>query len=158
MAGNKEKYALDNYKLVCKCLDELEVVYKKDDEKLEASFLFKDDEGKNYVPFFSINPDQQLIVLNVYPDFVISHENILPVAIAISQINYGLFDGSFDLNVASGDIAFKLTTNFWDSLLSTEVVKQMLMVGLDGAREFFPTIKKISDNELDVDEFLYSDD
>ena len=44
MAGNKEKYALDNYKLVCKCLDELEVVYKKDDEKLEASFLFKDDE------------------------------------------------------------------------------------------------------------------
>ena len=158
MADNKEKYAFENYKLVCKVLDELEINYKKDDERLSASFLYQDVDGEKYIPDFYINARQQLIVLNVYPEFKIRDDNILPVAIAVCQINYGVVDGYFDLNVAEGDIAFKMTSNFWDSLLSGEVIKQMLMVGINTAKDWFATIKKISDGELDVNVFLFSED
>ena len=157
MADNKEKYAKENYQLICKALDEVELKYDKDDEKLRVRFILEDN-GNRFVPEFHISPSQQLIVLNIYPEFKIEEENMLPVAISVCQINYGLFDGYFDLNVAEGDIAYKMTTNFWESLLSTEVIKQMLVVGFNTAKDWFATIKKISDGELDVNEFLFSDD
>ena len=154
MADNLRKAALDNFKLICKALDEIEYQYDTDLDNLRIKFGYiTEEEDRLFVNFF-IKEDQQLITLYICPDYDIQRNKRLDVAIATSVMNYDLYDGSFDLNIETGKIMFRMTTNFWDSLLSTEVIKQMLTVGVDLTESRYKVLRDINDGRLNIKDFL----
>ncbi|MBO4668150.1 MAG: YbjN domain-containing protein [Bacilli bacterium] len=154
MADNLKKSALENYKLICNALDEIEFDYETDEENLKVRFgyITEDEERLHFV--FSIKQNQQLITLYIYPEYDVKKEKTLDIAIATSVINYALIDGSFDFDTESCDLMFRMTTNFWDSLLSTEVVKQMIFAGAAITEQDFKILSEINDGSQSLKEFL----
>ena len=154
MADNLRKPALDNYALICQCLDELEIKYEKEEDKLSVHFPFMSEQKEVIYVGFYVRESQQLISLNIFPDYKVNQSKIIEMAIATSQFNYFLYDGSLDLNVGTGEMLFRMTSNFWDSLLSVEVIKQMLVVGINSASEKFSILKKLNNDEVKLDDIF----
>lgn len=117
--------AKEIYGILCSFLDNDDWKYTKHEEDLVITmsargddlpieFVVKVDSGRSLVSLFSRLP------------FKAPSDKIVETAVAIAMTNYGLVDGSFDLDMKEGGIVFRMTTSYLDSLISEEVFKYMI--------------------------------
>lgn len=122
MADKKE--ARNVYECVAQMLDEKQYKYKRDDENLEIRIVLR---GEDIPMDFSLKIDSErdLVIFSSILPFKIKGESLVAAAVAVCNINYYLADGSFDLDVRDGELSFKLTSSYKDSLLSKESLTYM---------------------------------
>ena len=73
-----------------------------------------------------LRTDKQIVsVLSAMP-FKITPEKRSDAAFAVIAANHGLIDGSFDLNMQSGERYFRLTSAFMGTVLTEEQVGYMI--------------------------------
>lgn len=74
-----------------------------------------------------VDADRMLVILMSPIEFDVPENRRVDVALAVSAINNSLACGSFDYNFLSGEIIFRLTTSYRDSLISKSLFEYMIL-------------------------------
>lgn len=104
-----------------------------------------------------LRTDRQIVsVLSVMP-FRISAEHLNDAAIAVTAANHGLIDGSFDLNMQTGEIRFRLTSCFIGTVLSEELYAYLMYVSAETIDRYNDRFRDLNDGSLDLEGFQAAD-
>lgn len=104
-----------------------------------------------------IRADRQIVsVLSPMP-FRMDPARRPDAAFAVIAANHGLIDGSFDLNMETGEIVFRLTTAFMQSTLSEELFSYLMFVSAETIDRFNDRFSDLNTGKLDLAGFLAAD-
>jgi hypothetical protein len=153
MADEKNvKSAYEVYQTLCTMLDDLNLKYSRDDESfaIQVGIQGEDFPVRMHI---RVNPGKSLIsVLSQLP-FSVPEDKRIEMSVAVSMANYLLVDGSFDYNIGEGDILFRLTSSYLDSLIGKELLQYMLMVSYKTIDNFNDKFFMLMKEKMTLDEF-----
>ena len=143
------------YEAVCAMLDARGWHYEKVEEKLMVRF---DATGQDLPMTFIIRIDAErmLVVLTSLLPGPFPQALRDVGAIATSQINYKLADGSFDYDMRDGTVYFRLTSSYRSSLISQTALEYMFECTLFTVELYNDKLFMLSKGLIDLDKFLKS--
>lgn len=104
-----------------------------------------------------LRTDRQIVsVLSVMP-FRIDEARRNDAAIAVTAANHGLIDGSFDLNMQTGEIRFRLTSCFIGTVLSEALYAYLMYVSAETIDRYNDRFRDLNEGKLDLEGFLAAD-
>lgn len=128
MANDKElfqaKYA---YTTLCDTLDAMKWKYERNDDNLSINCGATGDDLPIDIRV-TVDPDKQLCTLLSQLPFKVAEEDRVLGAVAVCAANYNMVDGSFDYNINSGSIIFRMTSSIRESLIGKELFEYMIIV------------------------------
>lgn len=149
----KLKKALSIYNGMCDVLTASGLRYEKHEEDLVITF----NAVGNDIPMrfiLNVDADRELIrVLSPIPA-TFEGDKRLEGAIATSQINFYLADGSFDFDYENGKVYFRMTSSYIDSLISKEVILYMVACAGQVVDEYNDKLLMLSKGLLPIEEFF----
>lgn len=154
MATDKEiRQAQNVYKAACDVLDDMGWTYNKDESILE---IYTGAAGDDYPISIRIcvEPEKNLVTLLSEIEMGSDKDSLVPVSIAVSLINNRLVDGSFDYNILTGQMFFRITSSYKNSLLSKEVIDYMVYIACHTVDEYDGKLISLSKGEMTFDEFV----
>ena len=105
-----------------------------------------------------LRTDRQIVsVLSPMP-FRISEARMQDAALAVTAANHGLIDGSFDLNMKTGEIRFRLTSCFIGTVLSEELFAYLMFVSAETIDRYNDRFSDLNEGRLDLAGFLAADE
>lgn len=131
------KQALEMYNTLKLALNEMEYRYTEDVEKLRIRLTIYGED----IPIdllIMIDADRKLIRLMSSLPFKMSEDKRVEGSLLTNHVNYLLADGSFDYDMRDGEILFRLTASYRESLISTALLRYMINVSCS-------TIDKVND-------------
>ncbi|MCM1439109.1 MAG: YbjN domain-containing protein [Roseburia sp.] len=143
------KFAKKNFKTLCKTLDQNKWKYEKD----KKNFKINIDPDFNDVDFnVRISFNTGLEIISVYiPVSTAPRDRREIAAIAVSVANYDFIAGSFDYNCMSGNIIFRMTSTYADSLLSAKVFEYLLNQSCKIVKNYRSKIREACEKNLSED-------
>lgn len=154
MADAKEmKQAEAVFATLCEMLDKEEWTYDKDEENLKIDTGVKgDDLG---IPLkFHVLPGRAAISLYSPVPIDIPEERRVMLGIAVSLVNDTTVHGNFDYDMSDGNLGFRFTLNYRDSILGIEALRYMLFVSCGTIDEYNDKFEKIASTDMDLDEVI----
>lgn len=124
---NNEKYlkqAQTVYETLCRTFDSRGWAYKKDTENWSITCQAR---GEDLPMDFIIRVDVNSMMIrlaSVLP-FTVPEDKRTEIAVAVSMINSVLIDGSFDYDIRSGNMFFRMTNSFLESLVGNDLIGYM---------------------------------
>ena len=113
MADAKQAKAKKVYKDMVRALKAKNWHFIEKEEKLMiVSKYTGDDLPVNFA--ISIDADKEVIQYLSPLTFKIDKAKRVDAAVAVCVANYGLVNGSFDMDISDGEIRYRLTTSFCD--------------------------------------------
>lgn len=104
-----------------------------------------------------LRTDRQIVsVLSVMP-FRIDEARRNEAAIAVTAANHGLIDGSFDLNMQTGEIRFRLTSCFIGTVLSEALYAYLMFVSAETIDRYNDRFRDLNEGKLNLEDFLAAD-
>lgn len=154
MADEKQmKSARVMYDTLVKMLDENEWKYEKNEEKLVVHFLVQgEDIPMDFV--LAIDPDRYLIRILSRLPFKFGEEERVAGAIVTGQINYKLAIGSFEYDFSDGEVTFKVTSSYRDSLISKELFNYLIQLSCYTVDKYNDQLLLVAKGMLSVDDFI----
>ncbi len=154
MATEKElKQAASLFKTLCDYLDENEWKYDKADDSLGIMLVTKGDDLPIPV-MIRINPD--LMVLSVYTTmpFEVPEDMRVPMVVAVTAATHCMIDGGFDYDVESGQILFRITSTYRDSIIGKKLIEYMLGCACVMTDEFNDKFYKMVQEKMSTGDML----
>ena len=151
--ANQLKQAQAVYETMRGMFDARELAYEADDEKLTVYSGAKGDDLPVAIRM-RIDPERMLIVVHSLLPFETPHARRLAMSVAVSRVNYGLPDGSFDFDIDSGDIVFRLTCCYRDSLVGDELFEYMFVVSFGIIDQYNDVLQKVATTDISVEEII----
>ena len=154
MSDEKQlKQAKTVYKSLCDMLDGRNWHYKRDDEALRIQC---GAQGEDLPIDIMIEIDQKrmLVTLLSKMPFTIPENRRKELAVAVSQANNGMVDGSFDYDFLSGRILFRLTSSYRESLIGKTMLEYMLICSCQTVDDYNDKFLLVAKNNMTVDEIL----
>lgn len=154
MADNKQlMYAKEAFDTLCKTIDNIGWKYNKAEDELRIMFgVGGDDIPMNFV--IIVDADRQLIrILSLLP-FEMNSDKRVEGAVATCVINYLLADGSFDFDIETGHIMFRMTSSFKESLLGEELFKYMVSIACFTVDKYNDQLCDLNDGKITLAEFI----
>lgn len=153
---NKIKQAKTVYNTLCKALDSKKWKYQSHPEDMVVTFTSTgDDIPMEFVVF--IDSDRQLVRMLSRLPFKFPEDNRVDGAVATSYINYKLADGSFDYDYSTGEVTFRLTATFIDSLISEDLLLYMVACACYTVDEYNDKLLMVAKGMLPIDQFISED-
>lgn len=148
----KLKNAKSVYQIVCNLFDEKQLVYQKHEEDLVITITMNgDDLPMNFV--LKVDEERDLIRLLSRLPVVFQGEKRLDGAIATSQINYGLADGSFDYDYNKGEVTFRITSSYKGCTVSEDLIYYMMSCACYTVDDYNDKLLALSEGKISVREF-----
>lgn len=149
----KIKKANQVYRSLCDMLDAKDFKYDRYDEKLTIRFgIIGDDLPMQFIMF--IDADRELIRLLSPLPVIFDSKKINEGLLSINQANYSLADGSFDFDVISGKVNFRMIASFVDSLISKDVFQYMIDVASHTIDDYNDKMLMLSKGAMTIEEFF----
>jgi hypothetical protein len=150
---NRTELANKTLDTLCKMLDDSEMKYKKDGMIISFSA-----EGDDLPVNVTIKVDDEVMLVKLFSHLplTVPEDKRLDVAIAVNAINYALSDGSFDYDLRTGRLIFRLTNSFMDTELSESVFAYMVFYSFSMVDEYNDKLFMMAKGMLSLDEFLKS--
>lgn len=147
------KHAQEVYNSLCAMLDgrgwhyekikeELKVECSAQGEDLPIRLIMRVDSKRQLVSFLSPMP------------FTVPENRRAALAVAVSQANNGMVDGSFDYNLLNGTILFRITTSYRESLLGNDLFDYMLMCACYTIDRYNDKFLIVCKNNMPIEEIL----
>ncbi len=151
--AKKSKNARSAFQTLLNALDGMDWKYDQDDEKLRVDFSVQgDDLPMDFTVM--IDDDRQLVRLISFLPFKFPKETRVEGAIATSQINYKLADGSFDYDLTDGEVSFRQTSSFRASLISPKMLQLMVNCAACTVDDYNDRLFMLSKGVLSLDDFI----
>lgn len=149
------KLAQSTFETLCNTLEKLGWHYKKDAEDLKIECTVRGDDLPMEISV-CIDAERRLILLFSRLPFVIQEDKRLDVAIAVSALNWRLVDGSFDYDIKSGRMFFRMTNSYLESMIGEELFVYMTMISCRTIDDYNDKLLMLSKGMLPLDKFLES--
>ncbi len=134
-------------------LDENDWHYEKNEEKLSILCSAKGDDLS--IPIrMAVDAERQFVMLTSPMPFEISEDRRASVAVAVALANHGLIDGSFDFDFLTGNLLFRLTSSFVESIVDRELLEYMLYVSCNTIDEYNDKFLAVSETDMSFDEIV----
>jgi hypothetical protein len=147
------KKAAEVYETLCSMLDGIGWSYEKVEEKLMIKSGVKgDDLPIDFVVM--VRPRNEVVQLLSVMPFNMPEDKRIDGALAICAANFGLIDGSFDYDLSDGQIVFRLTSSYRESLLSEELFKYMVMVSAGTIDKYNDRLFMLAKDMITLEKFL----
>lgn len=153
MDEKKLRNAQSVYKTMCEMLDDKQLRYEKHIEDLVVTFAMRGDDLPIQI-ILNVDAERQLVRLLSPIPLTVGEDKRLECAIATSQVNYYLADGSFDFDYKGGKIIFRLTSSFTDSLLSKELFEYMVSVTCYTVDDYNDKFLSLAKGQLPLEAFF----
>ena len=153
MDEEKRQRALEVYGTLCDMLDRNEWNYQKDDENLTISCGARGDDLPMDITIRVIDK-VEIIMLQSRLPFVISEDARLDTAIAVSIVNNRLVSGCFDYNLQTGNMSFRMTSSYRESVIGAESLNYMLKVSCYTIDEYNDKFLMLSKGLISFQDFL----
>lgn len=154
MSDEKElKQAQAVYKALCEMLDEQDWHYGKDEESLAIKCVAQGDDLPIEVTI-EVDKQRQIISLLSPMPFAVPENRRSALAVAVSQANNGLIDGSFDFDYITGRIIFRMTSSYRESLIGKNLFAYMLMCACTTIDEYNDKFLMVAKSEMSPEEIL----
>ena len=126
---------------------------KKDDEKLFVYFgVNGDDIPMKFILVVDI--ERQLIRVDSPLPFKMSEGNRMEGAIATCVASFGMVDGSFDYDIFSGSIAFRMTASFMDSDIGEGLLQYIISCSCAMVDKYNDKFLAIDKGVLSINDFI----
>lgn len=143
-----QREARNVYESIMKMLDKHNFNYKPDDDNLVINIkMHGDDLPMDFV--LKVDAKRDLVIFSSMLPFKFNLDRVVAGAVAVCSINYLLADGSFDLDVRDGELSFKLTSSYKDSLLSEESLEYMFGIACGTVDKYNDKLLLISEGHMD---------
>jgi len=149
----KLEQARSVFDIICRALDKNNIRYDKDTGALSIEFGVQ---GSDLIENIKISVDVQrrLVLLISHIPFTVQDDKRIDVAVAVAAINGWLVHGSFDYDVISGTIFFRMTNSYIESYIDEEVYEYMLFCAFSTVDEYNDKLLMISKGNLAIEQFL----
>lgn len=145
---NKKNLAKEVYNTLCGAIERREWNYEKDDEKFVVHFdVSGDDIPMKFI--LVVDEGRQLIRLMSPMPFNMCEDKRMEGAIATCVASFGMADGSFDYDLAEGQIVFRMTASFRESVIGEGLFQYMISCAC-------AMVDKYNDKFLAIDKGLMS--
>ena len=153
MAEYDMKKAVEVYDTLCSMLDNIGWKYDKVEEKLMVKSGVKGDDLP--IDFLVVvKPRNQVVQFISSMPFNMPEDKRVEGALAICTANYGLVDGSFDYDLSDGQILFRLTSSYRESLLSEALFEYMIMVSASTIDKYNDRFFMLAKGMLSLEQFM----
>ena len=153
MADNKEIQAKENYDLVISALEARNWKFKRDDEKYSVSYgVTGDDDITMSFRIDILRNARAIRVLSWLPKKM--EGKLVEGAIATLYLNYKIADGEFDLNVEDGEIIFRQTALYSDSVLSEDVIDYLVDCSSYTVEAYMRLLEDLADGVKSIEDFF----
>ena len=150
------KKAVEVYDTLCSMLDNIGWKYDKVEEKLMVKSGVKGDDLP--IDFLVVvKPRNQVVQFISSMPFNMPEDKRVEGALAICTANYGLVDGSFDYDLSDGQIVFRLTSSYRDSLLSEALFEYMIMVSASTIDKYNDRFFMLAKGMITLEQFIEMD-
>ena len=149
----KLEQAKNVFQTLCAALDHDDWHYKKDEEALTIECGARGEDLPMEL-LVKVDVDRMLVMLLSKIPFQIAEDKRLDVAVAVSVINNMLVDGSFDYDVASGRIFFRMTNSFAYSTLGEAVFTYLLFCTCSMVDEYNDKFLMLAKGMISLDKFI----
>lgn len=141
------------FETLCKSLDAQDWHYKKDEEKLIIECGAR---GEDLPMDFNVHVDADRMIVSLlsFLPFKIQEDKRLEAAVAVCAINNVSIDGCFDYDVATGNLFFRMTNSFLESVLDEEVFKYMLILSCQFVDKYNDKFLMLSKGMITLEQFL----
>lgn len=154
--GKELKQAQAVYDSICKALDARNWKYSKAEDMLSI-YCTAQGEDLPMDIIMSVNAELSVVCLFSQMPFSVPEPRREALAVAVSQANMQIVDGSFDYDFKTGKIWFRMTSCYLESLISESIFEYMLFTSLltiDRYNDkFFMVTKKDMDTKEIIDLF-----
>lgn len=154
MAEEKDlQQAKKVYETLCNNLDSYEWHYEKNEDKLTIECSAQGDDLPMKITV-RVDAERCLILLLSHLPFVIPEDKRLDLAVAVSIVNNKLVDGSFDYDVKSGHMFFRMTNSFLESEIGDEAFSYMIFCSCKTIDEYNDKFFMIGKNMMSLEQFI----
>ena len=101
-----------------------------------------------------VKPNNQVVQLLSRLPFQIPEEKRVDAAIAICVANNGLVDGSFDYDITTGNITFRLTSSYRESTLGADLFEYMILVSAGTIDDYTDKFFMLAKDLMSVQQFI----
>ena len=141
------------YNAMRNLLEKMGVRYLEHEEELVLTCTVRGEDIPMDLLIF-IHEEQQLVrILSPMP-FVVPEKKRVDMAVAVSTVNYGLVDGSFDYDISDGSLRFRLTSSFRESILGEALLKYLFMVTTFITDEYNDRFMLLAKGVITLEQFL----
>lgn len=154
MSDEKKLKAAQNvYETICQMFDDMNFKYERHDEDLVITCSIKGDDFPMEILFF-VQAEREIVQLVSPMPYHISEDKRVDAAIAVAIANYGLINGSFDYDMSDGEIRFRATQAFMDSIIGKEVFRYMLAAASSSIDKYNDRFFMLNKGMMTVEQFI----
>ncbi|MBR3837347.1 MAG: hypothetical protein IKJ74_04290 [Clostridia bacterium] len=149
----KMEQARITFTTLCQFLEKNDWHFKKNVEKLVVECGAQGDDLPMELTI-RVDAERSLVMLLSRLPFAIQEDKRLDVAVAVTAINNAIVDGSFDYDVVSGNMFFRMTNSIIESRLSEEVFAYMIYASCQMVDEYNDRFLMLAKGMLTLEQFL----
>lgn len=153
--ADKKAVASKWYKTMCNMLDDRGWTYDKDEEKFKISCKADGDNGVLDIRMY-LDAERELAITWIFLDMHVPEEMRGTIADAVNVINYCLIHGAFDFGQEKGNLLYRCTSSYRDSVVSEDWFNYLLGVSCSSADLYMEKLRRVVKGYLTVDE-LYDE-
>jgi len=154
MSEEKElKQAQNVFKSLCEMLDERDWHYEKYEEDLTIKCGAQGEDLPMEI-LMKVDKQRQIVTLLSPMPFAVSENRRSALAVAVSQANHGMIDGSFDYDYLTGRIFFRMTSSYRESLIGKALLSYMLLCACQTIDEYNDKFLMVAKNNMTVEEIV----
>lgn len=147
------KKAREVFEYLCNMCDKMNLNYDKNEDQLAIEFSCSGNDLPISFLVYVEHERQYIGLLSRLP-FSTPEDKVVEIALAVTAINYTMPDGHFDFDIDEGNITFKMTSSYRESLLSEEVFKYMMGWALHIVEEYNDKLFMLGKGAIDIKDFL----
>lgn len=149
---SKEMEAKSMYRTLCQTLDNMKWHYNKEEEKLvvRTSAVGDDLSMKLYM---KVDADRSVMYLKSGMPFEVPASRIDTIGKAVLMANWAMLNGSFEMDLSDGYIAFKVVIPFMESIISERACNYMINLSCRMIDLFNDKFQAVAENKMTLAEF-----
>ena len=155
MADNRELtlHANEVFESLCERLDSMNLHYSCDPEEYIIRFDYQgEDLPMNFT--FIIDEDRQLLRVYSRIPITVPKEKGLEMAVATCIATNELLDGSFDYDMKTGEIFFRLTATFLETDIGDGLFDHLVSYSIFAVEQYNDKFFGLAKGMLNVNDFL----
>lgn len=142
------------FNTIIKMLDSIKFHYETDTS--DGMFMVTCTVNGDDIPmkvFMFVRPEREIVSLLSPIPVKVPEDKRVEMALAVTMANFGMIDGSFDYDLERGEIRFRLTESFVESLLGAEQFRYMLGVSVNTVDRFNDRFLMLAKGMMTLDQF-----
>ena len=153
MSENKKEIAREVFDTLCQALESFNYRYQKNEDELVVKFgVIGDDLPMNFI--VKIDDERELVSLFSALPVRFKNDKRVEGSIATNAVNYLLADGSFDYDLRDGEVTFRMTSSYRDSMIGTEMLKYMIDISIQTVDRYNDKLFLVNQGILDFEDFI----